>query len=71
MKPTIGRTVHFNTCCRTCAAIITGLVEPATIGADNVVNLHVMPSGGPAHELTAVPFSEEPAEGHWSWPPRV
>ncbi len=72
MKPTIGRVVHFITDeMRSHASIITGLVEPEHIGADNVVDLHIMPPGGSAYDLTSVPFSETPKPGHWTWPPRA
>ncbi len=74
MKPTVCRTVHFITDTqspRTYAAIITGIVDPEHVGADDVVDLHIMPPGGAAYDLTSVPFSATPLSGHWTWPPRV
>lgn len=66
-KPTVGRTVHYQSynergkCAY--AAIITqvnddGTVELVTFGPNSVYFQH------------AVPYSEEPKESHWSWPPR-
>lgn len=75
MKPTVGRIVHFYWsegfigAPRTPrsdpqAAVITALWE----GTD--VSLFVMSQGHCFHTDAAVPFSETPLTGHWSWPPR-
>ena len=66
MKPSIGRIVHFTDVAEhTCAAIVTGV-----IGDTNQVNLAIFNRV----ELTfdsLVPYSELPAVGCWSWPPRT
>ena len=66
-KPTVGRTVHFLATSGDVgpyAAIVTAVnpddtVELVTFGRNSVYFNH------------AVSFSEEPAAGCWSWPPRV
>lgn len=72
MKPTIGRTVHYQSygtpdgeyAPEPRAAIITEL------HADNRVGLCVLnPTGQFFHR--SVPFSEKPKPGHWNWPPLV
>lgn len=68
-QPSIGRLVHFYNLGDDagefpCAALITGLRE------DIGVSLKVFyPSG--LFDMHAVPFSETPRPGHWSWPPRL
>ena len=68
MKPTVGRTVHFQSynekgeCAY--AAIITqvnedGTVELATMGPNSLYFQH------------KIPFCETPLAGHWNWPPKV
>ena len=85
MKPTIGRIVHFHAwrggppdgdpALDTYAGIIVAIrsylnaatgemmpstdVDLCTLGPNSVYHNH------------AVPFSETPKAGHWSWPPRT
>lgn len=83
MKPTIGRVVHYQAHgspngqhkSEPRAAIITRVAsaqEPHDPDneAQHVVDLCVLnPSGMFFNQ--AVPFSQEPKAGCWSWPPRV
>ncbi len=70
--PTIGRNVHYTNLGdkdgkyppETQAAIITGL------NADGTVALHIFYRTG-QFDMPSVPYSDEPARGHWNWPPRV
>lgn len=72
MTPSIGRIVHYTNLGdkdgryppETQAAIITKVNE------DDTVALKIFyPTG--IFDMPRVPFSEEPARGHWNWPPRV
>lgn len=64
MQPSIGRVVHLTINLKPVAAIVSGV-------HDGLVDLHVLPAGGPAYDLQGVSYSEEPKEGCWTWPPRV
>lgn len=76
--PTIGRIVHYQSygtpggefLPEPRAAIITALAEPNGGGfIQTLVSLCVLnPTGMFFNE--GVHYSEEPAPGHWSWPPR-
>lgn len=85
MTPSIGRTVHYHSygtpggefLPEPRAAIITGvpelLPEQPNSGPEGyvpAVHLAVLNPTGMFFNLN-VPYSEEPAPGHWSWPPRV
>lgn len=71
-QPTIGRIVHYVNLGdkdgryppETQAALITGL------NADGTASLKIFYRTG-IFDIPAVPYSAEPARGHWSWPPRV
>ncbi len=70
--PSIGRMVHYQSLG---SADGTFLPEPraaivTAVGGDGMVSLAVMNPNG-LYFNTAVPFSESPEPGHWSWPPRV
>lgn len=80
-KPTVGRVVHYHSygtpggeyLPEARAAIITAIPEEIPYhwrDRSDPVSLCVLnPTGMFFNELVA--FSEEPAPGHWSWPPRV
>ena len=69
MKPTIGRTVHYMAPLEcggeTYAGIITSVAPD-----DSTVNLVTFGATSVYFNL-AIPFSESPQAGSWSWPPRV
>lgn len=78
MQPTVGRIVHYMNLGdkdgkyppETQAALITKVVVPVPGDGHPVVSLAIFyPTG--LFFRDNVPFSEEPARGHWSWPPRV
>lgn len=67
MQPTIGRIVHLHLASEhdPVAAIITG-VQP-----EGTVHLCIFPPLQlPGYPVSAVPYSDEPKPGHWTWPPR-
>ena len=72
MKPSIGRIVHYQSygtpggefLPEPRAAIIAAVIDDA--GLCDVVVFN--PQG---LFFNRVPYSEEPAPGHWNWPPRV
>lgn len=82
MKPTIGRIVHYTNLGdkdgkyppEQQAAIITKVLPIASAeGARDedqyLISLHIFyPTG--QFDMQVVPFSEEYARGHWTWPPR-
>ncbi|AXK88837.1 hypothetical protein SAMN05421776_108232 [Nocardia farcinica] len=78
--PSIGRIVHFQTygtpggehASEPTAAIITGVHDHdgTSQHPETRVDLFVIYPNGTSHKR-AVPFSETPKAGHWSWPPRV
>jgi len=72
MTPTVGRIVHYTNLGdkdgkyppETQAAIITKVYSEVTVA------LTIFYKTG-FFLMDSVPYSEEPARGHWSWPPRV
>lgn len=70
--PTVGRIVHYTNLGdkdgryppEQQAAMITGVND------DGSVSLKIFSKTG-IFDMSAVPFSEEYARGHWSWPPRI
>lgn len=72
MTPTVGHIVHYTNLGdkdgkyppETQAAIVTGVND------DGTVALKIFYRTG-LFDMPSVPFSEEPARGHWSWPPRI
>lgn len=68
--PTTGRVVHYTTAAqqeRTRAALVFEVEDEQ----EGTVSLHVFNGVPPfIHLKTGVEFSEEPAAGCWSWPPR-
>jgi len=72
IQPTVGRVVHYVNLGdkdgkyppQTIAAMVTKVNEDGTVALKAFY-----PTG--IFDMPAVPFSEEPARGHWSWPPRV
>lgn len=70
-KPSVGRIVHYYPINLDGPALgdplpaIIGRVGPTTVGV-NVFG----PEGG-SQFIPYVAFSETPAQGRWSWPPRV
>lgn len=68
-KPTIGRIVHYfekvNGVLETMPAVVNGAAGDSTFA-----DLHVM---GKTVKLqrNRVPYSPSPADGYWTWPPRV
>lgn len=69
--PSIGRVVHYQSLgtpngehpSAAYAAIVTAVDGER-------VSLFVMYPNGTSNK-SAVPYSDEPRAGHWSWPPRV
>ena len=87
MTPTVGRIVHYTNLGdkdgkyppETQAAIITSAKSriegepgkpPMHPEGMFIIDLHVFYRTGNFFMLD-VPFSSEPARGHWNWPPRV
>ena len=79
MKPTIGRIVHFHPAVNpasgadhlpllTYAAIVTDVVD---VGDAREPHLLVMPPGQEPWHCTHARYSEVPAPGCWTWPPRA
>lgn len=66
--PTVGRIVHYKRPGRVLprAAIVTYYSAEFSD-----VDLHVFEILGEDFKAEGVPYSEEPKDGHWSWPPRV
>lgn len=72
MKPTIGRIVYFEDgIFGTLAAIITNIEDDK--GRCTLALFHRQPPTqfDQLVVYTVANFSEKPAVGHWSWPPRV
>lgn len=64
--PTVGRIVHYTT-------MDSELTRPAIVvevQEDDALDIVVFNLHG-ASFVGFVPFSAEPAEGHWSWPPKA
>lgn len=80
LTPSIGRIVHYHSYGtpggefkpEPRAAIITRVGDAAPVPAHSVpyVDLAVLNPTGMFFNQD-VKFSEEPAPGHWTWPPRV
>lgn len=69
-EPTIGRSVHY-TAAQSGATQHAVIVELITgENGKKKVGLTVTTKHGSAF-LGNVPFSPNPKEGHWNWPPRV
>lgn len=77
-RPTVGRIVHYQAHgspngqhkSRPRAAIVTEYEPSQDIDGPGIVSLCVLNPTGMYFNVD-VPFSAEPAPGHWSWPPRV
>lgn len=66
--PTVGRMVHYYDCTwqkEPIAAVVTW------VDGSNVKLTLLRPGDAPHAMSTRVPFSEEPKDCCWSWPPRV
>ena len=62
-KPSVGRIVHIGV--NPCAALIIGVSE------NDRCNLVVWQHDGSQETQLEVPYSAEPSDLAWSWPPRV
>lgn len=79
-KPSVGRIVHYQSygtpggeyLPEPRAAIITQVhgSEASAPGEGPRVGLAVLNPTGLFFQMS-IPFSDEPAPGHWNWPPRV
>ena len=74
MKPTIGRIVHYYESPKgilpnpPLAAVVTHVYGA---GEETMVCLTVFPPFSSPYARTSIQYSESPAPGCWSWPPRV
>lgn len=79
ISPTVGRIVRYQSygspggkyASVSRAALVTAVPDVSDFPTqDGVLSLAVINPTGLFFDL-AVPYSEEPKPGHWSWPPRV
>ena len=73
-KPSKGRIVHYrDKRGRTYAAIIVEVDAPNGTGLVNLAAFRpwTHPKEHPVVTVTAVPYSDQPQNEHWSWPPRI
>ncbi len=71
MKPTIGRIVHYSPKHSPDQDGLDTFAALVTSADGTLVDLAVFPPGTDMFTISAVPFSETPAPGSWTWPPRV
>lgn len=82
MKPTIGRIVHYHPCIAyDASASAEELAKPLPIYTyaalviavkdDGEPSLHVFTPDNGNYQCSSAKFSDAPAMGCWTWPPRV
>jgi hypothetical protein len=72
--PTVGRAVHYHDphgARSAVAAIVVAVPDAAEPIAPDTVSLALLMPERLLAWKQDVPFSETPAPGHWSWPPRA